>query len=108
MNFDKKKIVGLIAFIAGIILITSSARIPLPNTFVYVIGALLVAYGTLNLMSIIHTIASDKKKIIGLIAFIIGILLITISAQIPILNIIVNVIGALLIAYGVLSLGDIV
>jgi hypothetical protein len=52
MNFDNKKIIGLIAFIAGILLITSSAIIPLPVTIVNVIGALLIAYSVLNFINI--------------------------------------------------------
>ena len=107
MNFDDKKtkqIIGLIAFILGILLISSSAMIPLPIDIVNIIGALLIAYGVLNLMDLIDAIKSDRKKIIGLIAFIIGVILITFSNAIPLPNILVIVVGALLMAYGVLNL----
>ena len=119
MNFENnkfKKIIGLIAFLVGISLIAFSTNIPLPNIIVNIIGALLVAYGVLNLIGIIPTInsddekifigliASENKKINGIIAFLVGISLIAFSTMIPLPNIIVNIIGALLIAYGVLNL----
>jgi hypothetical protein len=53
MNYDNKKIVGLIAFIVGILLISSSTVIPLPSTIINVVGALLITYGVLNFINII-------------------------------------------------------
>jgi len=111
MSFENekiKRIIGLIAFIVGIVLITSSTLIPLPETIVIIFGALLVAYGVLNLMGLIHEIIADKKKIIGIIAFILGIELIISSSWIPFPNIVVNIFGALLIAYGILNLKSII
>jgi len=98
------KKIGLIVFIAGILLITSSTVTPLPVAIVNVVGALLIAYGVLNLIDLIQNIASDNKKIIGLIAFIAGMLLISYSAVIPLPSIFINIVGALLLAYGVLNL----
>ena len=126
MNLNNKQIIGLIAFIVGILLITSSSVIPLPVTIVNVVGALLIAYGVLNniieLKHFIDKIKSSEddgeiigligimgtKGIIGLIAFIVGILLITSSSVIPLPVTIVNVVGALLIAYGVLNFINII
>lgn len=120
MNLNSKQIIGLIGFIAGILLITSSAMIPFPSIIVNVIGALLIAYSVLNLLTELKSVINDEhskdnkeiiglvgiigtKGIIGLIAFIVGILLITFSSVIPLPVIIINVLGALLIAYGVLN-----
>ena len=124
MNLNSKQIIGIMAFIAGILLITSSATIPLPTIIVNIAGALLVAYGVLNLLMelkhIIENSSKDNEQIIGLIgiigtkgiialiAFIVGILLITSSAAIPLPVIIVNVLGALLVAYGVLNFINII
>ena len=45
MNFDNNlKVIGLIAIIAGILVIV------FPAILAYVIGALLIAYGVLNLL----------------------------------------------------------
>jgi len=127
MNLNNKQIIGLIAFILGILLITSSTvistEIPLVVIF-NVVGALLIAYGVLSLLmelkNIIENSGKDNEEIIGLvgiigtkgiialIAFILGILLITYSSVIPLHIIIVNVIGALLIAYGVLNFVNII
>ena len=107
MNFDNKeikKIIGLISFIVGILLITFSTTIPFLTIPINIAGALLITYGVLNLIDLIDTIKSDNKKIIGLISFIVGILLITFSTAIPLPNVLVNVVGALLMAYGVLNL----
>jgi len=124
MNLNSKQIIGLIAFIAGILLITSSTMIPLPVIIINVIGALLIAYGVLALLIELKHIIEDSdmdneemigligimgtKGIIALIAFIAGIMLITYSTMIPLPVIIVNVIGALLIAYGVLNFINII
>ena len=53
MKNDKKKLVlGLIVIIVGILLIVfSPSTIPV-NIIAYVIGALLIAYGVLNLQKI--------------------------------------------------------
>jgi len=108
MNSDDKKIkyaIGLISFILGILLISYSASIPLiPAEIPLIIGALLIAFGVLNLIDLIQIIASDSKKIIGIIAFIIGLLLIEFSTSIPLPVILINVVGALIMAYGVLNL----
>ena len=124
MNLNSKQIIGLIAFIAGILLITSSTMIPLPIIIVNVIGALLIAYGVLALLielkRVIENSDMDNEEMIGLIgiigtkgiialiAFIVGIMLITYSAMIPLPVIIINVVGALLIAYGVLNFINII
>jgi len=124
MNLNSKQIIGLIAFIVGIILITSSAMIPLPVIITNVIGALLIAYGVLTLLTELKRVIDDSdmdnkeiiglvgiigtKGIIALIAFIVGIILITYSTVIPLPVIITNVIGALLIAYGVLNFVNII
>jgi len=52
MTLNSKQIIGLIAFILGILLITSSTMIPLPVVIVNVVGALLIAYGVLNFLNI--------------------------------------------------------
>ena len=104
MKIDNKTIIGLISFIIGIILITFSSTIPILTVPFNVIGALFIVYGVFNLIDIINEIVSDRKKIIGLIVFIVGILLIEFSYTIPLPNILVNIAGALLIAFGVLSL----
>ncbi|MCL2687588.1 MAG: hypothetical protein FWE58_03540 [Methanobrevibacter sp.] len=124
MNLNSKQIIGLIAFIVGILLITSSTMIPLPIIIVNVIGALLIAYGVLALLielkRVIENSDMDNEEMIGLIgiigtkgiialiAFIVGIMLITYSAMIPLPVIIINVVGALLIAYGVLNFINII
>ena len=106
MNSDKKtkKIIGLIAFLVGILLIAFSIPIPLINAIINIIGAILMAYGILNLMDIFDTIKSDSKSIIGLIAFIVGVILINFSDMIPQLNILIIVVGALFMAFGVLNI----
>ena len=122
MNYKDKKtkqIMGLIAFISGILLITLSNSIPLPDALIYVVGALLIAYGVMNITKLMDIIDNkdgrDNKEIVGLIgimgtkgiialiSFIVGILLIASSVTIPLPVTIVNVVGALLIAYGVLN-----
>jgi len=104
MKIDNKTIIGLISFIIGIILITFSSTIPILTVPFNVIGALFIAYGVLNLIDLINDIVSNRKRIIGFVAFIIGILIIEFSETIPLPNILVNIIGALLMAYGVLNL----
>jgi len=52
MKFSNKKIIGLIFFIVGVLLIGFSDMIPIPSIFVYVGGALLIAYGVINFLNI--------------------------------------------------------
>jgi hypothetical protein len=114
MKFDNKKIIGLIAFVVGILLISFSSLIPLPNVIVFVVGALLIAFGVLSLIDLMDAfdkkqvlfIGLDAKHIIGFIAFLLGILIISYPFLIALPILAVNVVGGLLIAFGALSLID--
>ena len=114
MKFDDKKIIGLVAFVVGILLISFSSLIPLPNVIIFVVGALLIAYGVLSFIDFMDTIDNkqilfiglDAKHIIGIIAFLLGILIISYPFLIALPILAVNVIGGILIAFGVLSLID--
>jgi predicted phage tail protein len=55
MNFNNKKIMGVMSIIVGILLISFSTSIPIPileptakSIVIYVVGALLIANGVLS------------------------------------------------------------
>ena len=50
MDFDIKKVIGIIAFIVGILLIVFSQAIPISSIFIYVTGVLLIVYAVLSFL----------------------------------------------------------
>ena len=50
MKLDNTKIIGIIVFIIGVLLIGFSDAIPIPSILIYITGALLVAHGVLSFL----------------------------------------------------------